>query len=109
MVEMLGRKLLNDTNKKTRLASAKKHKQWTLARWKSALWSDESKFEIFGSSCRVFVRRRAGEQDNDLCMCGSHRDTWRWWCDGALLVTTVSDLFRIQGTLNQHGYRSILQ
>ena len=27
---------------------------------------------------------------------------------GALLVT-VSDLFRIQGTLNQHGYHSILQ
>ena len=29
-------------------------------------------------------------------------------CDGALLVT-LSDLFRIQGTINQHGYHSILQ
>jgi hypothetical protein len=30
------------------------------------------------------------------------------WCGGALLVT-ICDLFRIQGTLNEHGYHSILQ
>ena len=40
---------------------------------------------------------------------GSHCELWRRRrCDGALLVT-VCDLFRIQGTLNQHGYHSILQ
>ena len=50
--------LLKDTNKNKRLAWAKKHKQWTLDRCKSVLWSDESKFEIFGSNCHVFVRRR---------------------------------------------------
>ena len=32
--------LLNDTNKKRRLAWAKKHEQWTLDRWKSVLRSD---------------------------------------------------------------------
>ena len=31
--------LLKDTNKKKRLAWAKKHEQWTLDRWKSVLWS----------------------------------------------------------------------
>ena len=40
--------LLKDTNK--RLAWAKKHEQWTLGQWKSVLWSEESKFEIFGSN-----------------------------------------------------------
>ena len=45
---------------------------------------------------------------DDLHMCGSHCEAWRWWCNGALLVT-VCDLFRIQGTLNQHGYHSSLQ
>jgi hypothetical protein len=45
---------------------------------------------------------------DDLRMCSSHREAWRWWCDGALLVT-LSDLFLIQGTLNQHGYHRILQ
>ncbi|CAJ0955163.1 unnamed protein product [Ranitomeya imitator] len=34
--------------------------EWTLDQWKSVLWSDDSKFEIFGSSHRVFVRRRKG-------------------------------------------------
>ena len=43
---------------------------------------------------------------DDLRMYGSHREQWRRRCDGALLV---SDLFRIQGTLNQHGYHIILQ
>jgi hypothetical protein len=46
---------------KKRLAWAKKHKQWTLEWWKSVLWSAESKFEIFGSNHRFFVRRRVGE------------------------------------------------
>jgi hypothetical protein len=53
--------LLKDTKKKRR-AWAKKHAQWTLDWWKSVLWSDESKLEIFGSNCRVFVRRRVGER-----------------------------------------------
>ena len=44
------KQFLKDTNKKKRLAWAKKHKQWTLDRWKSVLWSEESKFEIFGSN-----------------------------------------------------------
>jgi hypothetical protein len=52
--------LLKDTNKK-RQAWAKKHEQWTLDWWKSVLWSDESKFEIFSSNHCVFVRRRVGE------------------------------------------------
>ena len=46
--------LLKDTNKK-RLAWAKKHKKLTLDQWKSVLWSDESKFEIFDSNHCVFV------------------------------------------------------
>ena len=32
---------LKDTNKKKKLAWAKKHEQWTLDRWKSVLWFDE--------------------------------------------------------------------
>ena len=40
---------------------AKKNEQWTLDQWKSVLWSDEYKFEIFGSNRHVFVRRRVGE------------------------------------------------
>jgi hypothetical protein len=57
-----------DTNKNKRLAWAKKHKQWTLYLWKSVLWSDESKFKIFGSNRRVFVRHRVGELMISSCV-----------------------------------------
>ena len=62
MVELLQKKtLLKDSNKKKRLAWAKKHEQWTLDWWESVLWS-ESKFEIFASNRHVFVRCRVGER-----------------------------------------------
>ena len=69
MVELLTKKpLLKDTNKKKRLAWAKKHEQWTLDRWKSVLWSDESKFAIFGSNHCVFARHRVGERMISACV-----------------------------------------
>ena len=38
------------------------------------------------------------------------RDVMVWGCfAGDTAGDTVSDLFRIQGTVNQHGYHSILQ
>jgi hypothetical protein len=69
MVELLQRKpLLKDTNKKKRLAWAKKYEQWTLDRWKSVLWSDESKCEIFSSKRHVFVKCRVGERMISACV-----------------------------------------
>jgi hypothetical protein len=99
--------LLKDTNKNI-LSWANKHKQWTLDQWKSVLWSDESKFELFGSNRHVFVRRRVGEQMISGCVVPTvrHGGVMVWGCFAG---DTVSDLFAIQGTLNQHGYHSILQ
>ena len=102
--------LLKDTDKKKKLAWAKKHKQWTLDRWKYFLWSDESKFQIFGSNRRVFVRRRVGERMISACVVSIMKHggggVMMWGCFAG---DTVCDLFRIQGTLKQHGYHSILQ
>ena len=102
--------LLKDTNKKKRLAWAKKHEQWTLDRWKSVLWSDESKFEIFGSNHRVFVRHRVGEWMISACVVPTMKHggggVMVWGC---FADDTASNLLRIQRTLNQHGYHSILQ
>ncbi|CAJ0964174.1 unnamed protein product [Ranitomeya imitator] len=60
--------LLRTGRKQKRLVWTKKHKEWTLDQWKSVLWSDESKFEIFGSNHRVFVQRRKGEQMDSTCL-----------------------------------------
>ena len=50
MVKQLLKKHYKESNKQKRFVWAKKHKEWTLDQWKSVLWSDESKCEIFGSS-----------------------------------------------------------
>ena len=73
----------------------------------------ESKLEIFGSNRRVkgvFVRRGVGER----MISASVFPTVKHGGGGVMVLgcfvdDTVCDLFRIQGTLNQHGYQSILQ
>ena len=87
-----------------RLAWAKKHKQRTLDRCKSVLWSGVQIVDFwFQLPCLcemwmifacVFPTVKHGG------------GVMVWGCfDG----DTVCDLFRIQGTLNQHGYHSMLQ
>ncbi|GAB1860734.1 SFRICE 017567 [Camponotus japonicus] len=48
--------LLRPINKKKRLEWALQHRNWTMEQWKNVLWTDESKFEVFGSHHRIFVR-----------------------------------------------------
>ena len=40
---------LRKGNTTKRLKFAQRHKNWSAEQWKSVLWSDESKFEIFGT------------------------------------------------------------
>ena len=101
--------LLKDTNKKKRLAWAKKHEQWALDRWKCVLCL-ESKWEIFSSNRHIFVRRSVGKWMISTCVV----PTVKYWGGGVMVFGCFAGdtgyyLFRIQGTLNQHGYHSILQ
>ena len=100
--------LLKDTNKK-RLAWAMEHGQWTLDQWKSVLccWCPNLKFVVPNTA---FVRRRVDERMISTCVFptvkhgGGGGMVW-----GCFSGDTVCDLFRIQDTLNQHGYHSIQQ
>ncbi|MGH0150415.1 UNVERIFIED_CONTAM: hypothetical protein FKN15_017649 [Acipenser sinensis] len=42
-------------NKAKRLNYVRKHRNWGAEKWQQVLWTDESKFEIFGCSRRQFV------------------------------------------------------
>jgi hypothetical protein len=68
----------------------------------------ESKLEMFGFNRSVFVRRGVGEWITSACVFPTvkYGGVMVWGCCAG---DTVSDLFQIQGTLNQHGYHSILQ
>ena len=60
--------LLRAKKKQKRLQWARNHKDWTKEKWNEVRWSDESKFEIFGSKRRVFVRRFKGERASRQCL-----------------------------------------
>lgn len=49
--------MLGPQNIAKRLHFAKDHVNWSNEQWDKVLFTDESKFEVFGSKRRNFVRR----------------------------------------------------
>lgn len=102
--------LLRPQNKVKRLAWAKKHQNWSISQWKKVLWSDESKFEVFGSHRRVFVRRRVGERALEDCIVPTVKhgggSVMVWGCFGN---NRVGDFIKIEGILKKEGYKTILE
>ena len=100
---------LRKGNKTKQLKFAQRHKNWSDEQWKSILWSDESKFEIFGTKRRQYVRRRNGEQFKDMSLQptikygGGSVQVW-----GCISAGGVGDLFKIDDIMNAEKYRQIL-
>ena len=53
---------LSPEKKKKHLEWAKAHKHWTVENWKSVIFSDKSKFNIFGSDGRCYCWRKLGQE-----------------------------------------------
>lgn len=101
--------LLNKINKKKRLQWAREHRNWTLDDFKKVLWTDESKFEIFGSRRRTYVRRLVHEKMIPNCITptvkhgGGSVMVW-----GAFSFDGVAPLYSVDGILEQKQYHKIL-
>ena len=101
--------LLSPRNVKKRLAYANKHVKWTKKQWTKVLFTDESKFELFGSKRRVFVRRLPGERFKKECLTptvkhgGGSIMVW-----GGISTSSVTRLKRIEGIMDQKFYHNIL-
>jgi hypothetical protein len=54
--------LLTAVHKKKRLAWAQAHTHWTVEDWSAVVFSDESKFNLFGSDGCDWCWRRPGEE-----------------------------------------------
>lgn len=102
--------LLRKANKAKRFEFAKNHLNWTNEDWAKVLWTDESKFELFGSKRRVYVRRGAHESTLEACTVptvkhgGGSLMVWGSFCSAG-----VGDLIEIKGTMDQLMYYDILQ
>ncbi len=53
--------------KRRRFLWAKAHLKWTVAKWKTVLWSDESKFEVLFGKLGHHVIRTKEDKDNPSC------------------------------------------
>ncbi|KAI2665782.1 Transposable element Tc1 transposase [Labeo rohita] len=61
---------VNMVQKRRRVLWAKAHLNWTVSKWKSDLWSDESKSDILVGNHEHCVLR--AEEEGDLCTCYQH-------------------------------------
>ena len=101
--------LLKKEHRKKRQTLARVHAGWTLNDWKKVVWSDESKFNVFGSDGREYCWRRDGEafRDQNIQPTVKHGSgsVTVWGC---MTWDGVGFLCRINGNMDGELYRSIL-
>ncbi|MBS0032906.1 MAG: transposase [Candidatus Baumannia cicadellinicola] len=59
---------LTARHKRARLQFARDHRRWQLRQWRKVMFSDESKFTIFGNDGRARVWRRGNERFINCCL-----------------------------------------
>ena len=111
---LLGRRpskkpFVSTKNRKARLGFAKKHITWTKEQWAKVLWSDESKYLLFGNDGTKYVRRPDGERFNPKYLLPTVKhgggNVMVWGCfsrDG------VGPIHLIEGIMNGEMYKNII-
>ena len=59
---------ISKKNQRVRFEFATEHFVWTEEQWNMVRFSDESKFNLFGSDRKRFVRRKIGERLSPQCV-----------------------------------------
>lgn len=101
---------LSDINRRKRLAFAKKMSLRPKFWWKRVIWSDEKKFELLHAKRRVIVNRRVGQRYQirftkpTVKFGGGSLMLW-----GCFSRNGVGSLVIIDGNLDQHKYRTLLE
>jgi len=108
---------VNSRNKKKRIAFANKYLSKDNTFWDRVLWSNESKFNLFGSDGRIKVWRKVSEELNKYCLhstikhSGGSVFVWGFIsCSEAgnvVLIEEVMDIIKI--VLNYYIYKQFCQ
>ena len=101
---------VNKVNRGKRLEYAKTYREKPLGYWDNVLWTDESKFNLFGSDGKVMVWRTPKEELGPKCTvptvkCGGGSVK----CWGCFSSCGVENLVFIEGNMTGEVYRDILQ
>ncbi len=100
---------LNMIQKRRRFLWAKAHLKWTVAKWKTVLWSDESKFEVlFGKLGRHVIRTKE-DKDNPSCYQRSVQKPASLMVWGCMSACGMGSLHIWKGTINAEMYIQVLE
>lgn len=102
--------LISKTNQQRRLNFAKKYQNHDSSFWKNVLFSDESKFEVFGKKTATKIWRSKNQefQDKNIVSTVKHGggSVMVWGC---MAASGVGKLVFIDSTMNKTGYLNILK
>ncbi len=100
---------LNMIQKRRHFLWAKAHLKWTVAKWKTVLWSDESKFEVlFGKLGRHVIRTKE-DKDNPSCYQRSVQKPASLMEWGCMSACGMGSLHIWKGTINAERYIQVLE
>ncbi|KAK3520075.1 hypothetical protein QTP70_012469 [Hemibagrus guttatus] len=100
---------LNMIQKHRRFLWAKAHLKWTVAKWKTVLWSDESKFEVlFGKLGRHVIRTKE-DKDNPSCYQRSVQKPASLMVWGCMSACGMGSLHIWKGTINAESVPTFLE
>ncbi len=88
---------------------AKAHLKGTVSKWKSVLWSDESKFDITIGNHRRRVLRAKEEGDLPACYQLSVQKPASLMVWGCISAYGMGSLHDLEGTMNAERYIKILE
>ena len=101
---------VDKTNRVKRIQYAKKYQKHPLCFWDQVLWTDESKFNLFGSDGRVMLWRTLQKAFKPRCTVPIVRHGGRnVKCWGCIPSSDVGNLVFIDGNMTGQVYRDILQ
>lgn len=97
-------------NRKARLKFAEEHRGWSSKDWENVLWTDESKFCLFGSDGRRYVRRPKGQRTSPRYMSATVKHGGgNVMVYGAFSAAGVGPLLKIDGIMDGPMFREILK
>ena len=102
--------LLTRVHRKKRRAFVRAYRNWKIEDWQRVIWSDETKFNVFGSDGREYCWKRAGEplRNHHVKPTIKHgKGSVTIW--GCMAWSGVGFLCKIEGNMDGELYRSILE
>lgn len=101
---------ISKKNRAARLLFAIEHLDWTPDQWSKVIFTDESKFNRFGSDGKTYVRRKIGEEFNEKCVKptvkGKGGSVMVW---AGMTSNGSGPICRVNGIMDQYVYVNILK